>query len=124
MQARERQLHLGLDARDLGHSEAASLPSGVREERRLPDPGLAPYEEDRALAPSSSLKQPVQRIALPGPAQKRRRSLDDAPLAAAGAAKVDQLADHCFRGVRSTRERLGKVAHRATTAGSARSGLQ
>ncbi len=29
MQSRERQFHLGLDARDLGHSEPSSLPGGV-----------------------------------------------------------------------------------------------
>jgi hypothetical protein len=44
MQSSERQLRLGLDARDLGHSESGSLPGGVPDERRLADPGLTPYE--------------------------------------------------------------------------------
>jgi hypothetical protein len=44
MQSREWQFHLRLDARDLGHSEPSSLPGGVPDERRLADPGLAPYE--------------------------------------------------------------------------------
>ena len=80
MQSRERQFHLCLDARDLGHSEPSSLPGGVPDERRLADPGLTPYDQDRALAPAGSLKQPVQHVALPGPAQKRRRALDGHPV--------------------------------------------
>ena len=80
MESSERQFHLGLDARDLSHSEPSSLPGGVPDERRLADTGLTPYEQDRALAPAGSLKQPVQHIALPGPAQKRRRALDGHPV--------------------------------------------
>src|SRR5207244_496397 len=76
MQSGERQFHLGLDARDLSHSEPSGLAGGVPDERRLADPGLAAYEQSRALAPASSLKQPVQHIALSGPAQKCRRALD------------------------------------------------
>ena len=80
MQSRERQFHLGLDARDLGHSEPSGLPGGVPDQRRLADPGLAPYHQDRALAAADSLKQLVQHIALPGPAQKHRRALDGHPV--------------------------------------------
>ena len=59
MQSSERQFHLGLDARDLGHSEPSSLPGGVPDEGRLADPGLTAYDQDRALAPVGSLEQPV-----------------------------------------------------------------
>jgi hypothetical protein len=76
VQPSERQFHLGLDARDLGHSEPGGLPCGVPDERRLADPGLTAYEEDGALALAGSLEQPVEHTALPGPAQKHRRALD------------------------------------------------
>ena len=60
MQSSERQFHLGLDARDLGHLEPNSLPGGVPEECRLANPGLTPNDEDRALARAGGLKQPVK----------------------------------------------------------------
>src|SRR3954471_1470119 len=76
MQSSERQFHLGLDARDLGHSEPSSLPGGVPDERCLADAGLTTDDEDRALATAGGLYHPVHHIALPGPAHKRRRALD------------------------------------------------
>src|SRR3954447_15624905 len=76
MESSERQFHLGLDTRDLGHSEPIGLLEGVPDERRLADPGLTTYDQDRALAPANSFKQPVQHIALSGPAQKCRRALE------------------------------------------------
>src|SRR4051812_8067998 len=118
MQSSERQLRLGLDARDLGHSKTSSLPGGVPDERRLTDPRLTPYDQDRALAPAGSLKQPVNHIALGGPAQKRRRALDDAPVTAADVAEVERLADRGFQGGRQGQQRLGKLAHRSSGAGS------
>jgi len=56
MESRERQFHLALHARDLGHSEPSSLPGCVPDERRLANPGLPPYEQDRTLAPTRSFK--------------------------------------------------------------------
>jgi len=76
MQPGERQFHLGLDARDLGHSEPSSLPGGVPDERCLADAGLTPDDEDRALPTAGGLEHPVQHVALPGPAHERRRALD------------------------------------------------
>jgi hypothetical protein len=56
MQPRERQLHLRLDACDLGDPEPRSLPSGVAQECRLSDTRLAADDEDSALAPAHVLQ--------------------------------------------------------------------
>ena len=39
-------------------------------------PRLTPYDQDRAVAAADILEQPVQRLALPGPAPERRQALD------------------------------------------------
>ena len=64
MQPRERQLHLGLDARDLRDAEARRLLSAVLQQRRLADTRLAPDDQDRALAATHVLQQPAQPLAL------------------------------------------------------------
>src|SRR2546430_9648455 len=70
------QSRTGLVPGEWSLPDPSGLAVGVPDERRLADPGLAAYEQSRALAPASSLKQPVQHIALSGPAQKCRRALD------------------------------------------------
>ena len=50
MQPRERQLHLGLDPRDLRDPEAGRLLGGVSQQRRLADARLAADDQDGAAA--------------------------------------------------------------------------
>ena len=70
MQAGERQLHLGLDARDLRDAKARRPRSGVAQQRGLADARLAAHDEHRALAAAHVLQQPVQHLALALPAPK------------------------------------------------------
>src|SRR5260370_40122398 len=79
MQPGERQLHLGFDAGDVGDSESGSLASSVAEEGRLSDTGLTTDDQDRALPPTHVLQQPIQRLALAGPAPEPRRAMGDHP---------------------------------------------
>ena len=71
MQSGKRQLHLGLDARDLREPKTGRLPRRVAHQGRLSDAGLTSNDEYRALAASHIPEEPVQRFALTGPAPKR-----------------------------------------------------
>jgi hypothetical protein len=73
VQARERQLHLGLHAGDPRHPEAGRLARAMVQQRRLADPSLPPHDQDRALAAADVLQQPIERSTLVDAAQKHRR---------------------------------------------------
>ena len=75
VQSGEGQLHLGLDTRDLRDSEAGRLPGAVAQERRLAHSGLTTDDEDRALAATGIVQQPVEHATLGGPAAERRGAL-------------------------------------------------
>ena len=75
MQPRERQLHLSLHACQLDDSKPRSLPCGVAQKGRLSDTGLTTNDQDRALPPSHILQQPIQHLALAGPAPEPRLAL-------------------------------------------------
>ena len=64
MQAREGQLHLGLDARRSRDGHIRPRLAEVVQQRSLPDPGLAPQHERPALAVANRREQPVQQRAL------------------------------------------------------------
>jgi len=49
MQARERELHLRLEARGAGDPQIACGPGGVLEQRSLADPGFAADHEHAAV---------------------------------------------------------------------------
>jgi hypothetical protein len=69
----ERELHLRLHARDLRHTESRGLTSGVPEQRRLSDAGLAPHDQDGALTPARVCQEPVEHLALARPVEKTGR---------------------------------------------------
>ena len=71
MEPGERQLHLGLDACDPRDSEAGCLVAAVAQERRLANAGIAPDDEDGALALADVREQPIECLTLAGPAPKR-----------------------------------------------------
>jgi len=73
MDPRERQLHLGLGARDLLDAERDRLPGRVPQQRRLADPGLAADDDDPAAPVPGVPEQPVEQVALVGPAQEPGR---------------------------------------------------
>ena len=75
MQAGVGKLHLRFDAGHLDHPKAGRLPSGIPEERRLPDAGFAADHEGAALAPAYIVQQPVKDLALLGPTPKRGQAL-------------------------------------------------
>ena len=66
----ERQLHLGLDARDVRDAEAGGLPGRVAQQRRLPDARLAADDQDGALPVARVCEQAVEQLPLAGPAQE------------------------------------------------------
>ena len=74
MHARERQLHLGLDAGDLGEAEAGRPSSGVPQQLCLPGAGLTVDDEHRTPPAERALQEPVQGIPLTGPVTERRRA--------------------------------------------------
>jgi hypothetical protein len=76
MQASERQFHLGLDSCDLSNHETSRLTDSVSQQRRLPETRLPPDHDDPALAAANVLEQPVQVLALAGPAKEPRRGTD------------------------------------------------
>ena len=101
MQRRERQLQLGLDARDLRDTEAGRLTSAVVHHRRLADARLAGDDEHRALSAANVRQQPVERVALAGTAQRHRRARDGvnehtARELAPGGVFADVGNDHAF----------------------------
>ena len=76
VQARERQLHLGLHALDLREAEPGRLPGRVPQQRRLAHARFAPDREHGAAPGARAVQKPVQRIALahpPAEARQRRR---------------------------------------------------
>ena len=75
MQPRERQLHLSLHACELDDSKPRRLPCGVAEKGGLSDTGLTTNNQGRALPPSHILQQPIQHLALAGPAPELRLAL-------------------------------------------------
>ena len=70
MDRRERQLHLRLDALDLGDAQARGLPRGVPQQRGLSDTRLATDHQDRALAVASLGEHAVEPSALAGSAEE------------------------------------------------------
>jgi hypothetical protein len=72
VEGRVRQLHLGLDACELGHSKSGRLTSGVPQECCLPNAGFTSDDECRALAPADVRQQPVQHFTFSGTATERR----------------------------------------------------
>jgi hypothetical protein len=68
----ERELHLRLHARDLREPEARDLTGGVLHQRRLADARFAADDEDGALPAPRRGEQPVEPLALAGPAEERR----------------------------------------------------
>jgi hypothetical protein len=70
----ERQLHLGLDARDLRDTEPGRLASGIPQQRRLPDARLATNDEDGALTPAHIRQQPIDQLPLAGPSEEPPRT--------------------------------------------------
>ena len=70
MHAGERQLHLGLDARDLRDAKARSLSYGVPQQRGLSDARLATDDENGALTLAHIRQQLVEHFALASPAQE------------------------------------------------------
>src|SRR5829696_1495933 len=103
MQAGERQLHLGLDARDLLDTKTSGLSSAVAQERRLADPGLAADDEHGTLPAADVLEQPVQPLTLAGAPQQDRTACGHvsernppgiAPRESPGATPVDRRESH------------------------------
>ena len=79
MQPGERELHLGLDARDPGDAALRGPLGDVLQQRRLADPRLAAQDQHRALPRPDALQQAVQRLALVASAsQHAALSLSDA----------------------------------------------
>ena len=72
MQPRERQLHLSLHPCEVDDSKSGGVLCGVAQKRRLSHPGLPPNNQGRALPPSHILQQPIQHLALAGPAPEPR----------------------------------------------------
>jgi hypothetical protein len=69
----ERELHLRLHARDLRDTESRGMTSGVPQQRRLSDAGLASHDQDGALTPAHVCQEPVEHLALAGPVEKSGR---------------------------------------------------
>ena len=76
VQARERQLHLGLDALDLRDAEPGRLPRRIPQQCGLADARLTADHERSAATAARAVEQPVQRVALvdspaePGPGHR------------------------------------------------------
>jgi hypothetical protein len=64
MQAREGQLHLGLDTRRSCDAQVGNGIDETLQQCRLPDPGLAPQHQRTTLAPADRGNQLVQKHAL------------------------------------------------------------
>jgi hypothetical protein len=64
MQARERELHLRLHAGRASHGEIRGRLDEVPQERRLPDPSLAPQHEHPAAPDPDSCEETIERRAL------------------------------------------------------------
>ena len=73
VQCRERHLQLGLDSCDLRDPTARRLAEAVVHQRGLADPRLTPYDQHRALTPTSAVQHAVERLALRCPPPEGRR---------------------------------------------------
>jgi hypothetical protein len=70
MQPRERELHLGLDARRSCDAAAGRALRYVLQQRRLPDAGFTAQNHRAALARPNARDQSVQRLTLAAPTAK------------------------------------------------------
>jgi hypothetical protein len=70
----EGKLGLGLDAARREHGHPPGLVDGVRAERALANPGLAPEDEGRARPGAGLVEQPPQPFALAVPPEEHGRS--------------------------------------------------
>ena len=70
MDPRERQLHLRLDAFDLGDAQAGGLPRGVPQQRGLSDARLAADHQNGALTIARLGEHGVEAFALACPAEE------------------------------------------------------
>ena len=70
MDGRERQLHLRLDAFDLGDAQAGCLPRGVPQQRGLSDARLAADHQNGALTIARLSEHGVETFALACPAEE------------------------------------------------------
>ena len=70
MERRIRQLHLGFDPGDLGHSKPGSLLSDRPNERRLADASLASDDQDRTAASARVAQKLRERFAFVEPVAK------------------------------------------------------
>ena len=75
VQPRVRQLHLGLDTRDLRYTKTGGTLSGVTQKRRLADAGLAPDDEHCTLPAARLAEHLIQPRALAGSAPEPRLTL-------------------------------------------------
>jgi hypothetical protein len=73
MDSSERQLHLGLHARDLRDTESRRLVGDVPKQSRLSDAGLAPNDQDPALTVAHLREESVEPLALARPVKEPRR---------------------------------------------------
>ena len=73
VQAGERELHLGLDARRPGDPASLRGRRQVPQQRGLADPRLAAQDQHPALARAHSRDEPVQRVALADTVEQPRR---------------------------------------------------
>ena len=74
MQARERDLHLRLDAAGAHDPAPRRALCDVAQEGRLADAGLPMQDQRAALAAARRVQQPVERVAFASTAQQRRRT--------------------------------------------------
>jgi hypothetical protein len=70
VQSRERELHLGLDARSARDATPRRPLDDVLQQRGLADAGVAADDERAALARPNRIEQPVERPALAAPAEQ------------------------------------------------------
>jgi hypothetical protein len=75
VQARVRQLHLRLDARDLSDPKPGGPLNGVTQQRRLADARFPADDDHGALPAAHVVKQPIQQRTLTRPAPEPRRAL-------------------------------------------------
>jgi hypothetical protein len=75
MESREWQLHFRLDAGDLSDSKITNLASGVAQKGSLSETDLASDYQNGASPPTHILEEPIQHLALAGPALELRRAL-------------------------------------------------
>ena len=75
VQSRVGQLHLRLDARDLGEPAAGGLLNDIAQQRRLADTRFATDDEHGTVPPAHILEQPVQQRALARSALEFRQTL-------------------------------------------------